>query len=78
LQIINCLSWSLIIYAVGHALGLAGLAILHRFGIAGLIVAVLLLLALAGGLYWRYGHDHVKNALRDRSSEPLETPKKKD
>jgi len=78
LQLINCLSWALIIYAVGHALGLAGLAILHRFGIAGLIVAVLLLIAVAGGLYWRYGHHHLKNALRNRSSKPLETPKKKD
>jgi len=61
LQIVNCLSWAFIIYAVGHALGLAGLAILHRFGLAGLIIAILAALAVGGGLYARYGHHHVRN-----------------
>ncbi len=66
LQAINCITWSFVIYTVGHALGLAGLAILHRFGIAGLVVAVLVVLAVALWAYFRYGHDHVKNALNDR------------
>jgi len=61
LQILNCLSWSLIIYAVGHALGLAGLAILHRFGLAGLIIAIVAALAIGGGIYFRFGHHHVRN-----------------
>jgi len=63
LQIINCISWAFIIYAIGHALGMAGMAILHRFGIIGLFV-VIGCAALAGlYLYWRFGHHHVKRHL---------------
>lgn len=71
LQLVNCLSWSLVIYTVGHVLGLAGMAILHRFGVVGLITAA----ALAGGVglvaYFRYGHHHVSRHLnRNRDDRP--------
>jgi len=61
LQIVNCITWSLIIYTVGRMLGMAGLAILHRFGIAGLIVTALVASAIGLWIYFRYGHHHVKN-----------------
>ncbi|MDX8402436.1 MAG: VTT domain-containing protein [Mariprofundaceae bacterium] len=60
LQIANCISWSFIIYTIGHALGLAGMAILHRFGIIGLALALLAAAALAALFYFRYGHHHVR------------------
>lgn len=60
LQIVNCISWAFIIYAVGHALGTAGLAIMDRFGLAGLLI-VLGAAALTGLYgYWRFGHHHLK------------------
>ncbi len=61
LQIVNCTTWSLVIYTVGRMLGMAGLAILHRFGMAGLIVTALIASAVGLWIYFRYGHHHVKN-----------------
>ena len=69
LQVANCLSWSFIIYAVGHALGLAGLAILHRFGMAGLVIAIVAALIVGGGLYARYGHHHVRNHFNNMKND---------
>jgi len=63
LQVVNCLSWALIIYAAGHLLGMAGMAILHRFGVAGLVVVLLMALVAGGWMYFRYGHRHVRNHL---------------
>jgi len=72
LQIVNCISWSLIIYAVGRVLGFAGLAILHRFGMVGLILVLALAAAIGLWLYFRYGHHHVRTHLdrRHNRSEP--------
>jgi len=63
LQVVNCLSWALIIYTAGHLLGMAGMAILHRFGVAGLVVVLLVALVVGGWMYFRYGHRHVLNHL---------------
>jgi len=63
IQIVNCITWSLLIYAVGHMLGIAGVAILHRFGIVGLIVVLVLALLIGIWIYARYGHHHVRNHL---------------
>ena len=60
LQIINCLSWSLVVYAIGHVLGTAGMAILNRFGFIGLGIAILGAATAALLFYWRFGHHHVK------------------
>jgi len=59
-QIINCLTWSLVIYTLGHLLGMAGVAILHRFGIFGLLIVLALAALLGGWIYFRYGHHHVR------------------
>jgi len=50
-QALNCISWSLVIYAVGHALGLAAVSMLDHFGVVGLVIALLLVgvLLLWGG-----------------------------
>jgi len=63
LQIINCISWSFIIYAVGRVLGMAGLAILNRFGMIGLISVVVIAGCIGLIIYFRFGHRHVKNHL---------------
>ncbi|GMR00397.1 MAG: DedA family protein [Zetaproteobacteria bacterium] len=65
LQIVNCLSWAFIIYAVGHALGIAGMAILHRFGVIGLITVILIAGVVGLIIYFRFGHHHVKNHLNN-------------
>ena len=58
LQIVNCISWAFIIYAVGHALGTAGMAIMDRFGLVGLFVVLGAAALTALVCYWRFGHHH--------------------
>jgi len=65
LQVINCLTWALVIYTVGHLLGMAGLAILHRFGIIGLGFVLLAAAVMGGWIYVRYGHHHVRRHWRE-------------
>lgn len=65
LQIVNCLSWSLIIYSIGHMLGVAGLAIVHRFGVGGLAIVVITAAIIGIWSYLRFGHHHVRNHLND-------------
>jgi len=61
LQIINCITWAIVIYSAGHFLGFAALEILQRFGIWGLVIAIIALIIIAFILYRRYAHHHVKN-----------------
>ncbi len=63
LQIINCITWAIIIYTVGHFLGIAAMSILHQFGIWGLVIALSIAAIIAAILYRRYGHCHVKRHL---------------
>jgi len=65
LQIVNCISWSFVIYSVGRALGMAGLAILHRFGVIGLVTATVIAGCIGLIIYFRYGHHHLKNHLNN-------------
>jgi len=64
LQIINCITWAIIIYAAGHFLGLAALEVLHHFGVWGIIAIATVLIIIGGILYWRYAHQHVKHHLK--------------
>ncbi|RMG91741.1 MAG: hypothetical protein D6703_03905 [Zetaproteobacteria bacterium] len=68
LQIVNCITWALLVYAVGHALGFAGMVILEHFGIYGLIAVIALTLVVGGWLYWHYAHDHVRNHFRNHQA----------
>lgn len=69
LQLVNCITWSIVIYSAGHLLGVAGMAILDRFGAIGLIV-VLVAAAIVGLIiYFRYGHHHVRFHLRKHREE---------
>jgi len=69
LQIANCISWSFVIYMVGHLLGMAGMIIIEHFGIYGLL-GVLGIAAIAGGWgYWRYGHQHVRNHFQQHTDD---------
>jgi membrane protein DedA with SNARE-associated domain len=63
LQSINCIIWAIVIYSVGHLLGMAGVAILHRFGIAGLIIVLSVIGIIGLWIYFRYGHHHVRKHL---------------
>jgi len=65
LQIINCMTWSLVIYTVGHLLGIAGMAIVHEFGVDGLIIVLVVAGLIGLWLYIRYGHHHVRRHLSD-------------
>jgi len=69
LQIINCISWAFIIYAIGHALGMAGMAIMHHFGVLGLWVAIGIAVLIGLVCYWRYGHHHIRRHLNSDSKE---------
>jgi len=75
LQIVNCLTWSIAVYTAGHLLGLAALAVLHRFGIMGLILTLLLAGAAGLWLYFHYGHRHVR-AHMDREGKEADSIKK--
>jgi membrane protein DedA with SNARE-associated domain len=69
IQVVNCITWSMLIYAIGHLLGLAGVAILHRFGVVGLIVVLVLALLIGLWGYFRYGHHHVRKHLGDNNDQ---------
>jgi len=69
LQVFNCLIWSLAIYTAGHLLGMAGLAIVRTFGVAGLLL-VLILAALLGGWAWlRYNQHHGRKHPNDHDDQ---------
>jgi len=70
LQIVNCLSWALIIYAGGHLLGIAAIAIIHHFGIEGLAIAIAVIAMIAIWAYIRYGHAHVRKFHGDSDGKP--------
>lgn len=58
LQVLNCLSWAIVVYAAGHALGLAAIALFDRFGLLGLI-----LLTTAGVLLFSWGGGRIQRRL---------------
>ena len=60
LQIVNCITWAVVIYSVGHLLGVAGMAIVHQFGIVGLILCLAVAAIIGIWVYYRYGHHHVR------------------
>jgi len=69
LQVVNCITWSMAIYLIGHVLGMAGMAILHKFGIWGLLIAIGVLLCAGLIMYYRFGHHHVRHHLKRRRSD---------
>jgi membrane-associated protein len=68
LQFINCLSWAFVIYLGGHLLGLAAIAIMNRFGVHGLVLAVVVTLAIIILIYFKFAHHHVVRKLGDNDS----------
>jgi len=54
-QVVNCMTWALAIYAVGHLLGLAAVTMLDRFGVVGLVGVVLV---VAVFFFWGGGRLH--------------------
>lgn len=70
LQIVNCLSWALIIYAGGHLLGIAAVAIIDRFGIEGLAIIAAVIALIAVWAYIRYGHAHLRKLHGGNDGKP--------
>jgi len=68
LQIINCITWAFLIYAIGHALGLAGMAILHRFGIIGLLTVIGIAAVVGLVIYFRFGHHHLTRHFNEKTN----------
>jgi len=53
----------MIIYAAGHFLGLAAMAVLKQFGVIGLLVTLGIIAAVALFAYFRFGHHHLKKKI---------------
>ena len=66
LQIVNCITWAIVVYAAGHFLGIAALQIIEHYGFIGLmvaigIVAVIALLAWFGIHEYRLHHPQTED-----------------
>jgi len=66
LQIVNCITWAIVIYTAGHFLGIAAMAILQQFGIWGLIIILSIGASIGGGVYWRYAHQRMKTHFKKK------------
>jgi membrane protein DedA with SNARE-associated domain len=71
LQIVNCITWALVVYAAGHFLGIAAMEILEHYGFIGLlvvigVVAVFALLAWFGIHEYRLHHPEEKKGTDKR------------
>ncbi|MFC1536610.1 DedA family protein [Pseudomonadota bacterium] len=47
LQIVNCITWAIVVYAAGHFLGIAALQIIEHYGFIGLMVALGIIVIVA-------------------------------
>ena len=47
LQIVNCITWALVIYTAGHFLGLAALQVIEHYGMIGLLIAIAIIVVIA-------------------------------
>ena len=47
LQIVNCITWAIVIYAAGHFLGIAALQVIEHYGFIGLMVAIGVIVIIA-------------------------------
>ena len=72
LQLINCITWSVLAFFAGHVIGMIAYKLFEMVGLYGLMLIVTLLAMLILLLYHRYGHHHVKGFLsggRDVAAE---------
>jgi len=74
LQLINCITWTLLIYFAGHLLGALAARVIEAAGLYGLLAAITLLSAAILLTYHLYAHHHVSAFLatgRDPASEQI-------
>ncbi|MES0370701.1 MAG: VTT domain-containing protein [Mariprofundaceae bacterium] len=73
LQIVNCITWAIVVYTAGHFLGIAALEILEHYGFIGLMVVIgaIIIIAL---LTWFGVHEYKLH--HPQSNEEKETDTK--
>ncbi len=65
IQIVNCITWALVVYAAGHFLGFAALHVIEQFGMVGLGLAIggiiiFALLAYFGYTRWHHESENLE------------------
>lgn len=59
LQVINCISWSILAYFAGHMIGVVAMKLFEMLGLYGLLLVAATMAAVTLLLYHRFGHQHV-------------------
>jgi len=63
LQVINCITWSILIYFAGHLIGVIAMQLFEMLGWYGLLLGGATFAGVVLFLYHRYGHHHVQSFL---------------
>ena len=71
LQIVNCITWAMVVYAAGHFLGMAALEILERYGFIGLMVVIGAIVVIAL-LAWFGLHEYKTQHQKDAEKKELD------
>lgn len=71
LQIVNCITWAIVVYTAGHFLGIAALGILEHYGFIGLMVVIgaVVIIAL---LAWFGIHEYKIQHQKDTGKKKLD------
>ncbi|RLL52286.1 diguanylate cyclase [Mariprofundus sp. EBB-1] len=72
LQLINCISWALLIYFASHGLGILATKVIEAVGLYGLLAVILLLSAVALLVYRLYAHHHISAFLASGREPSIE------
>jgi len=59
LQIVNCITWSILAYFAGHMIGVIAVRLFEMLGLYGLLLVTATMAFITLLLYHRYGHSHV-------------------
>jgi membrane protein DedA with SNARE-associated domain len=71
LQIVNCITWAIVVYVAGHFLGIAALGILEHYGFIGLMV-VIGAIAVIALLAWFGMHEYKTQHQKDAEKKELD------
>ena len=71
LQIVNCITWAMVVYAAGHFLGIAALGILEHYGFIGLMLVIGAIVVIAL-LAWFGLHEYKTQHQKDAEKKELD------